>query len=108
MNVKQLNPLYFKNINSKKFSTTLIQKRYRYYASINNSNPPLPSYYNNNENDIDMIDFSPETIELIRYRLNSGSKLNYKFNYDTTKNIGEASVLMVILFIIVLLYKFDF
>ncbi|CAG8511311.1 13024_t:CDS:2 [Funneliformis mosseae] len=40
------------------------------------------------------IDFTPESIELIRNRLQYSGKSNYKFTFDTTKKIEEAAVLM--------------
>ncbi|RIA88424.1 hypothetical protein C1645_774898 [Glomus cerebriforme] len=104
MIIKQLNsfnPICFsKNFNSIKFFRQPLinlqqkQNQIRFYGRINNSSPLY--YYNNNNNNKNnnKIDLSPEMIELIRYRLKSGSKLNYKFNYDTTKQISEAAVLM--------------
>ncbi|GBB84932.1 hypothetical protein RclHR1_11500007 [Rhizophagus clarus] len=95
MIIKQLNPSYLKNIKSKKISTTLITNLQQNQYRSHTSNSSLPLYYNNNNNGMmDITDFSSESIELIRYRLNSCNKLNYKFNYDTTKKVGEAAVLM--------------
>ncbi|UZO29085.1 uncharacterized protein OCT59_022577 [Rhizophagus irregularis] len=93
MLIKPFNPFYLKNNSTK--STTLIKNlQCRSYAS----NTTLTLYNkNNNKNNnsmIDVRDFSSETIELIRYRLNSCNKFNYKFNYDTTNKVREAAVLM--------------
>ncbi|CAI2164521.1 11331_t:CDS:2 [Funneliformis geosporum] len=97
--LKPLNPLLscflVKNSNS---IANLRPKSFRFY---NQSTKFSSSSYNNGENDDDCgydfgytIDFTPESIELIRDRLKSSGKLNYKFTYDTTKKIEEAAVLM--------------
>jgi hypothetical protein len=104
--IKPLNLLYqflfpyrVKNINSIRFSqslTNLHQKSLRFYATTNNHNhTPSPLYYDSINRNDSIIDLSSKSIEVIRDRLKNSGGLTYKFNYDTTKKISEAAVLMV-------------
>ena len=111
--IKQLSPFnpslssfpsfHVKNVNSLKSLTNLQQKQSRLYTTTNNY-----VYYDNINRNNNVIDLSPSSIKIIRDRLKTSRMLNYKFNYDATKKIREASVLVVIRFLKIYIYIFLF
>jgi hypothetical protein len=91
-------PFHVKSINSIKFSHSLVnlqQKSLRSYVTTNDYNASSPLYYDSINRNNRIIDFSSESIEIIRNRLRTSGKLAYKFDYNTTKKLREAAVLMV-------------